>query len=121
MNGFFRPSLSYFNGKFEAYQRTYVLQDFAVGVTYLWHQLSAHLAASLGIGTIGSSIPYIKKGNLVNFEFKSPLDQGEQTAIAQVLSDMDAELTALEARRNKTRALKQAMMQELLTGKTRLV
>lgn len=45
----------------------------------------------------------------------------EQTAIAEVLSDMDAELTALEARRDKTRLLKQGMMQELLTGKTRLV
>ena len=45
----------------------------------------------------------------------------EQTAIAAVLSDMDAELSALEARRDKTRDLKQAMMQELLTGKTRLV
>jgi type I restriction enzyme S subunit len=45
----------------------------------------------------------------------------EQTAIAAVLSDMDAELSALEARRGKTRDLKQAMMQELLTGKTRLV
>ena len=45
----------------------------------------------------------------------------EQTAIATVLSDMDAELTALEARRDKTRALKQGMMQELLTGRTRLV
>jgi type I restriction enzyme S subunit len=45
----------------------------------------------------------------------------EQTAIAAVLSDMDAELAALEQRRDKTRDLKQAMMQELLTGKTRLV
>jgi type I restriction enzyme, S subunit len=45
----------------------------------------------------------------------------EQTAISEVLSDMDAELAALEQRRNKTRALKQAMMQELLTGRTRLV
>ncbi len=45
----------------------------------------------------------------------------EQAAIAAVLSDMDAELSALEARRDKTRALKQAMMQQLLTGKTRLV
>jgi type I restriction enzyme S subunit len=44
----------------------------------------------------------------------------EQTAIASVLSDMDAEVAALQARRDKTRALKQAMMQELLTGKTRL-
>ena len=45
----------------------------------------------------------------------------EQTAIAAVLTDMDAELAALEERRGKTRALKHGMMQELLTGRTRLV
>ena len=55
-----------------------------------------------------------------NYELKLP-PIPEQTAIAKVLSDMDAELTALEERRAKTRALKQGMMQELLTGKTRLV
>ena len=40
---------------------------------------------------------------------------------AAVLSDMDAELSKLVARRDKTRNLKQAMMQELLTGRIRLV
>ena len=45
----------------------------------------------------------------------------EQAAIAAALSDMDSEIAALEARRDKTRALKYAMMGELLTGKTRLV
>ena len=50
-----------------------------------------------------------------------PPTVAEQTAIAAVLSDMDAELAALKARRDKTRDLKQAMMQELLTGRTRLV
>jgi len=45
----------------------------------------------------------------------------EQSAIAQVLSDMDAEIAALEARRDKTRAIKQSMMQQLLTGRVRLV
>lgn len=44
----------------------------------------------------------------------------EQRAIARVLSDMEAEITALEARLDKTRALKQAMMQALLTGRIRL-
>ena len=48
-------------------------------------------------------------------------ESAEQLAVVSVLSDMDAELAALEARRDKTRDLKQAMMQELLTGKTRLV
>ena len=45
----------------------------------------------------------------------------EQTAIAAVLPDMDAEIDALQQRRDKTQMLKQGMMQELLTGRTRLV
>jgi type I restriction enzyme S subunit len=44
-----------------------------------------------------------------------------QTAIAEVLPEMDSELAALEKRREKTRALKHGMMQELLTGRTRLI
>ncbi len=48
-----------------------------------------------------------------------PID--EQAGIAEALTDMDAEITALEARLTKTRDLKQGMMQELLTGRTRLV
>jgi len=48
----------------------------------------------------------------------SPREQG---AIASVLADMDEEIEALEKRLAKTRALKQGIMQELLTGKTRLV
>ncbi len=114
-------NLHYFSGKFEVYQRTYVLFDFSVQVSYLWQQLSANLAESLGLGKIGSSIPYIKKENLIGFEFGSPTDTTEQTAIAAVLSDMDAEIGALERKRDKTCALKQGMMQELLTGRIRLV
>jgi type I restriction enzyme S subunit len=45
----------------------------------------------------------------------------EQRAIATVLSDMDSEIAAIEARRAKTQAIKQGMMQQLLTGKVRLV
>jgi type I restriction enzyme S subunit len=54
-------------------------------------------------------------------ELELPAHADEQTAIAAVLSDMDAELAVLVARRDKTRHLKQAMMQELLTGRIRLV
>jgi len=45
----------------------------------------------------------------------------EQKAIASILSDMNKEITALEKRRAKTQAIKQGMMQELLTGRTRLI
>ncbi len=68
----------------------------------------------------GSSINNLRPSNIESLEFSMP-QLVEQTAIAAVLSDMDAELSALMARRDKTRALKQSMMQELLTGRTRLV
>ena len=55
-----------------------------------------------------------------NIELPVP-DFNEQRAIAAVLSDMDAEIAALERRRDKTRAIKQGMMQQLLTGQVRLV
>ena len=68
----------------------------------------------------GSSINNLRPSSIESLEFSFP-PLPEQTAIAAVLTDMDAELTALEQRREKTRALKQGMMQELLTGRIRLV
>lgn len=58
---------------------------------------------------------------LQNYLIPCPSDKQEQTTIAAILSDMDEEIQALEQRLNKTRQIKQGMMQELLTGKTRLV
>ena len=70
----------------------------------------------------GSGVRYvITQSKFRELKIRYPSERTEQGAIAAVLADMDAELAALEARREKTRALKQAMMQELLTGKTRLV
>lgn len=68
-----------------------------------------------------SAQPVLTVSKLMPLEVAVPATKDEQTAIAQVLSDMDTELAGLEQRREKTRALKQGMMQELLTGKTRLV
>lgn len=68
----------------------------------------------------GSTVYHLYGSDMKNFGVVLP-PVAEQTAIAAVLSDMDAELAALEQRREKTRALKQGMMQELLTGRTRLV
>lgn len=68
----------------------------------------------------GSTFLEISTRNVSALEIATPpLD--EQIAIAAVLSDMDTEQSALEARRDKTKALKQAMMQVLLTGTVRLI
>lgn len=74
-------------------------------------------SASISYGT---HMPRADWGVMGNLEVRLP-GVREQLAIAEVLSDIDSELVALEARRDKTRHLKEAMMQELLRGKTRLI
>ena len=65
--------------------------------------------------------PKLMNDVMKKIEVMIPKTREEQAAIATVLSDMDAEINALEQRWKKTRDIKQAMMQELLTGKTRLL
>ena len=69
---------------------------------------------------IGSTFLEIGKRDVESIEVKLP-PHDEQRAIAAILSDMDAEIAALEQRREKTRTIKQGMMQQLLTGRARLV
>jgi type I restriction enzyme S subunit len=71
-------------------------------------------AASTGL------IPGLSRSDILDQALPLPV-LPEQTAIAAILSNMDAEIATLEERLAKTRALKQGMMQELLTGRTRLV
>ena len=74
----------------------------------------------LATGTTGSH-QRISPPEAMKIEIWVPTNPTEQRAIAAVLSDMDAEIAALEHRRDKTRAVKQGMMQQLLTGRVRLV
>ncbi|MAF69419.1 MAG: restriction endonuclease [Alteromonas sp.] len=62
----------------------------------------------------------INQDALKEIQIAYPTDINEQTAIATILSDMDNEIQTLEQRLAKTRQVKQGMMQELLTGRTRL-
>ena len=87
---------------------------------FLYHALKGKQGEVMGL-RVGSGLPNVQKSALMAFTLPVPVDPAEQTAIATAVSDMDAELSALEAHRDKTRALKQAMMQELLTGRIRLV
>ena len=68
----------------------------------------------------GDAVVHISAAALADIQCALPCIP-EQTASATILSDMDAEITALEAKLSKARQIKQGMMQELLTGRTRLV
>jgi type I restriction enzyme S subunit len=91
-----------------------------VSVEYLYYYLSSIENNWSKNGQTGSQMN-LNTTIIGNENISFPNNPEEQQAIATVLSDMDAEIAALEQKRDKTRALKQGMMQELLTGKTRLV
>jgi len=69
----------------------------------------------------GSTVYHLYGSELSNLNFSFPKSLTEQIRIARILSDMDAELEALEGKLGKARKVKQGMMQELLTGRVRLV
>lgn len=68
----------------------------------------------------GSTVYHLYASDMRKFEFLLPSIE-EQSIVVSFLCDMDADLAALEAKRDKARAIKQGMMQELLTGRIRLV
>ena len=70
---------------------------------------------------IGTKMPRGDKNVIKQILFAVPSSKAEQTAIANVLSDMDTEISALETKLAKYRTLKTGMMQQLLTGKVRLI
>ena len=93
-----------------------VLADgFKAYITSIESVKNALIKIATGISVFGISKKAIKSIQL----FLPPLE--EQKAIARILSDMDEEIEVLEQKRNKYQDIKKGMMQELLTGKTRLV
>ncbi|WP_216597473.1 restriction endonuclease subunit S [Marinagarivorans algicola] len=88
---------------------------------YLYqHLFSSVINNQIEMLISGSNYPAINSGDVKQLKVQIGSVE-EQTAIATILSDMDAEIQALEQHLGKTRQIKQGMMQELLTGKTRLV
>ena len=90
----------------------------AMGFKAYLQFIPAFRAALAQVAT-GISVYAISKKQLADIEFSLPSSL-EQRAIVSVLSDMDDEIAALERRRDKTRAIKQGMMEQLLTGRVRL-
>lgn len=87
---------------------------------FIYQTVTTNQFIELASTAYGTHMPRADWNVVKDFEIELPPLE-EQQSIATVLSDMDAEIAALEARLAKTQAIKQGMMQELLTGRTRLV
>ena len=98
-----------------------VLRASGQDAVYLAHLLNSPVAARQKSRMAqGDAVVHLRGDHLAEVELPLP-PLPEQRAIAAVLSDMDTEIAALERRLDKTRAIKQGMMQQLLTGRTRLI
>lgn len=87
---------------------------------FLAYYITEVLRSSISELAQGTTIVHIYGKDLSKLLIRLP-EIGEQQAIIDIITDMDAEIAALEQKRDKTRALKQGMMQQLLTGQIRLI
>ncbi|CAN5490733.1 restriction endonuclease subunit S [soil metagenome] len=88
---------------------------------YLFQQFQSSILKRQINDGMGATINQITNKDMAGFKVIWPTLETEQVAIAAILSDMDTEIDTLEIKLTKTRELKQGMMQELLTGRIRLV
>jgi len=112
----------YIDGKFDFHQRVYKISDFTDRLDgyYFYLYFSTYFYDRIMSMTAKSSVDSVRMEMIAGMHIPLPFPT-EQRAIATILKDMDAEIGTLEAQREKTVALKTGMMQELLTGKTRLI
>ena len=112
----------YINGRFDVHQRVYAITQFLPDVSgkFVYLYMDMNFGAHAMQNSVKATVDSLRLPTFQNFEIVMPPTKEEQTAIATILSDMDAEIDALEAKLAKARSLKQGMMQELLTGRIRL-
>jgi type I restriction enzyme S subunit len=112
----------YINGRFDCHQRVYMINRFVDDVCgkLIYYSMVLQFGSHAMQNTVKATVDSLRLPTFKNFSFSMPKDIAEQQAIASVLSNMDSEIDALEQRRDKTRAIKQGMMQQLLTGRVRL-
>ena len=115
-------TIHYINGKFDYHQRVYKISHFSPCIIgkFIYYYLSLNFNSDAIAQSVKATVDSLRLPTFKRFSVKIP-KKSEQTAIAQVFSDMDREIEALKKKKTKYQQLKKAMMQQLLTGKIRLL
>ena len=113
----------YVNGKFDVHQRVYKISDFndKVNALFIYWYMIIFFGEYAKENTVKATVDSLRLPTFTDFICSLPPTKAEQTAIAKVLTTMDNEIEALEKERDKYKCIKQGMMQQLLTGKIRLI
>ncbi len=119
-NGAYVGYVHYYKGKFNAYQRTYVLDNFSEHIIFVKYFLTIFLQSHIQTNKNEGNTPYIVMATLKDFEILLPsLD--EQIAIANVLSDVDSEIISLKNKKRQFDNIKKALNHDLMSAKIRVL
>ncbi|WQX44963.1 restriction endonuclease subunit S [Helicobacter pylori] len=119
-NGAYVGYVHYYKGKFNAYQRTYVLDNFSEHIIFVKYFLTMFLQSHIQTNRNEGNTPYIVMATLKDFEILLPsLD--EQIAIANILSDLDHEIISLKNKKRQFDNIKKALNHDLMSAKIRVL
>lgn len=119
-NGAYVGYVHYYKGKFNAYQRTYVLDNFSEHIIFVKYFLTMFLQSHIQTNRNEGNIPYIVMATLKDFEILLP-PLNEQSAIANILSALDNEITSLKNKKRQFDNIKKALNHDLMSAKIRVL
>ncbi len=119
-NGAYVGYVHYYKGKFNAYQRTYVLDNFSEHIIFVKYFLTMFLQSHIQTNRNEGNTPYIVMATLKDFEILLP-PLNEQNAIANILSALDNEIASLKNKKRQFENIKKALNHDLMSAKIRVL
>ncbi len=119
-NGAYVGYVHYYKGKFNAYQRTYVLDNFSEHIIFVKYFLTMFLQSHIQTNRNEGNTPYIIMATLKDFEILLP-PLNEQSAIANILSTLDNEIASLKNKKRQFENIKKALNHDLMSVKIRVL
>ncbi|PDW68474.1 restriction endonuclease subunit S [Helicobacter pylori] len=119
-NGVYVGYVHYYKGKFNAYQRTYVLDNFSEHIIFVKYFLTMFLQSHIQTNRNEGNTPYIVMATLKDFEILLP-PLNEQIAIANILSALDSEIISLKNKKRQFDNIKKALNHDLMSAKIRVL
>ncbi|WRE53775.1 restriction endonuclease subunit S [Helicobacter pylori] len=119
-NGAYVGYVHYYKGKFNAYQRTYVLDNFSEHIIFVKYFLTMFLQSHIQTNKNEGNTPYIVMATLKDFEIPLP-PLNEQIAIADILSALDKEIASLKNKKRQFENIKKALNHDLMSAKIRVL
>ncbi|WRB83929.1 restriction endonuclease subunit S [Helicobacter pylori] len=119
-NGAYVGYVHYYKGKFNAYQRTYVLDNFSEHIIFVKYFLTMFLQSHIQTNRNEGNTPYIVMATLKDFEILLP-PLNEQIAIANILSALDKDITSLKNKKRQFENIKKALNHDLMNAKIRVL